>query len=987
VSQALVGRDAALQQVRRALAGGSLFVRGEAGMGKTALLRAAVAESDAHLGWGTCVERGAPGYWPWTQALSGLVRAVGLEHAQQAAGHDRGLLAALVPALGDARAADPTDRERLLQLDATVSWLMALASERPVIVVLDDLQWADASSLALLEQLVTRPRHGQLSLVGAYRAGEAPVELDRAAALGEHLVLGGLDRAATAELVRRVLGPAATDALVDRVHARAAGHPLFTRELALAQSEGGALPTAVRQAVAYRVGALSPDTQDVLTTAALVGNTVPPELLAEVHGDRQVVDIALDDALRAGLVQGGDEWRFTHDVFREAIVDDVSTAERTARHAAIAEALEARADRGAAVSAAQVARHYRAGLPASSLVRAGHWALRAVRVDLQALALEEASSHARRLRAAVADAGLVLPEDLLTDLLLAEADVLSRTGRTPDSRGLIRAARDVAARVGDGPRLARSALAAAALGSRFATRRDEVVAELEGALAALEGHPALRAQLIAVLARELQHSVPEQRARSGPLTEQALELARGTDDLEVLRACLLARHDVLWTPGAAEQRLSVADELADLARRRGDDTWLAEALLLQANALLEAGHSRFGIALSQCLELLERLDLPAHRYTVLTRRACLALIRGELAEAEALIEEAAAQGERLREPDTANVRMSQRLELVCARNDPAELRSFADEAVAHWTGVPVHAHGVAAGFSARAGDLEAARHHLAVVQELGSWRTDRSYLWSVYVRELAVAAIALKDQETCADLLEDVRPFVGTCGVNGAAVAFAGCHSRTAGLLLAALGETDESERLLDEAARVEVRLGIRSARTSNAFRRRGSVWNLRYGGRSATVPHSKGILDLAALLAHPRQDVHVLDLIQASVVSSDTGPALDRSAVAGYRARLESLSEARVEASGDAARLAAIDAEHEALAAELRKGSALPGRPRALGSSTSERARKAVAARIRDAIRRIEEVLPELGTHLDRSLATGVRCRYTGDEIWQVET
>jgi hypothetical protein len=986
VSEALVGRDAALQQVRRALAGGAVFVRGEPGMGKTALLRAAVAESDAHLGWGTCVESGAPGFWPWTQALSGLVRAVGLEPALHAAGHDRGLLATLVPALGDPGAADPTDRDRLLLLDATVSWLDALASDHPVVVVLDDLQWADASSLALLEQLVTWPRRSRLSLLAAYRTRESPAELDRASSLGEHLVLTGLDRAASAELVRRVLGTAATDEVVDRVHSRAGGHPLFTRELALAHGEG-ALPVAVRQAVAHRVGGLAPDTQDVLTTAALLGSTVLPDVLAEVHEDRQLVDAALDDALRAGLLQGGDEWRFAHDVFREAITDDVSTAERTTRHAAIAEALDARAARAAAVSAADVARHHRMGLPSTSLDRAAHWALQATEGDLRALALEEAPSHVRRLRGAVADAGLTLPDGLLTDLLLAEADVLARTGRIPDARGLIRVARDAAARLGDGPRLARAALSAASLGSRFATRRDELVAELEGALAVLQGHPALTAQLTAVLARELQHSVPEQRARSGPLTEQALELARGTDDPQVLRACLLARHDVLWTPGAAEQRLPVTDELAELARRRGDDTWLAEALLLQGNALLEAGNSQFAGVLSQCLELLEKLGLPAHRYTVLTRRACLALMRGDLAEAEALIEEAAELGERLREPDTDNVRMSQRLELVRSRNDPVELRAFADEAVAHWSGVPVHAHGVAAGFSARAGDLEAARRHLAAVQELGSWRTDRSYLWSVFVRELAVAAVALDDRPTCAALLEDVRPFVGACGVNGAAVAFAGCHSHTAGVLLAALGETTESERLLDEADRVHRRLGVQSAVTTNGLRRRGPLWELRYDGRSASVPHSKGMLDLAALLSRPREDVHVLDLVQAGVVSSDAGPALDRTAVSDYRLRLEALSQERLDAAGDADRLAAIDAEHDALVSELGRGSGLAGRSRSLGSSTSERARKAVAARIRDAVRRIEEVLPELAAHLDRSLVTGVRCRYTGEETWQVET
>jgi hypothetical protein len=983
VSDALVGRDAPLQQVREVIKrSGTLLVRGEPGMGKSALLRAAVVESEAHLAWGTCVESGAPGYWPWTQALSQLVRAVGVEEATRAAGPDRPLLAGLVPLLGGTRAAEPSDRDRLLLLDAAVAWLNALAEEQPVVVVLDDVQWADASSLGLLEQLATRPRAGRLTLLAAYRPGDLSGRLGR---LGEQVVLGGLDPVASADLVRSALGGAATDALVERIYERAGGHPLFTRELALAQGDDR-LPAAVLEAVRQRVEALAPETQDVLTTAALVGNELLPDVLADVHGGREHVGAALDEAQRAGLVHGADERHFAHDVFREAVVDAVSTAERARRHALIAAALQARATRGASVSAAEVARHHRAGLPTAPLDGAAKWALRALQDDLGALALEEAASHVRRLRGAVADAGLTLPDDLLVDLLLAEADVLALTARGSDARGLVRVARDAALRLDDGPRLARTALAAAALGSRFAMRRDELVGELEAALEALDGHPALRAQLTAVLARELQHSVPEERARSGPLTEQALELARGTDDPHVLRACLLARHDVLWTPGGAAGRLAVAEELAELATTVGDDSWLAEALLLQANALLEAGSSRFAAVLARSLELLEQLDVPAHRYTVLTRRACLALLHGEIAEAEALIEEAAALGSRIREPDTANVRMSQRLELVLARNDPAELRAFAEAAVAHWTGAPVHAHAVAAGFLARAGDLDASRHHLAVVRELGSWRTDRSYLWSVYTRELATAAIAVGDRRTCEELLEDVRPFAGSCGVNGAVVAFAGCHSHTAGLLLAALGESEESEALLAEGAEIYARLGIASAAsTTSRLSRRGAVWVLQYGGRSATVPHSKGMLDLAALLARPREEVHVLDLVQAGITSSTSGDALDRKAVSSYRTRLAQLSQDRLDAEGDPSRLAQVEAEHDALTAELSRSAG--GHARSLGTSTAERARKAVAARLRDAVRRIDEVLPELASHLDRSLVTGVRCRYTGDETWRVET
>ncbi|MBV9487929.1 MAG: hypothetical protein JO246_17985, partial [Frankiaceae bacterium] len=471
-------------------------------------------------------------------------------------------------------------------------------------------------------------------------------------------------------------------------------------------------------------------------------------------------------------------------------------------------------------------------------------------------------------------------------------------------------------------------------------------------------------------------------------TEQAIALARGCDDPTVLRACLLARHDVLWSPGGGAQRVPVIDELIALARRCGSPDWLAEALVLQANALLESGSAAFSAVLHEALTVLAGLDEPRHAYTALTRRACLALLRGELADAERLIDEATALGGRLREPDTANVRMSQRLELVRARSDPAELQSFAAEAVAHWTGAPVHAHAVAAGFQARAADLEAARHHVSVVQELGTWRSDRSYLWSVFVRELATAAIALDDAPLMQQLLSDVRPLRGTCGVNGAAVAFAGCHSRVAAELAAALGDPDAAA-LLAEAQQVEARVGAAPRRAPTSLHREGAAWRVTWEGRTATVPHCKGLLDLAELLRRPREDVHVLDLMQAGAVAPDAGPALDRTAAQGYRRRLEELAAERASAerAGDAERVAAVDDETAVLAAELGRSSGLAGRPRPLGSSTTERARKAVTARIRDAVQRIDAVLPDLAAHLSHEVVTGVRCRYAGDRRWDVST
>lgn len=428
--------------------------------------------------------------------------------------------------------------------------------------------------------------------------------------------------------------------------------------------------------------------------------------------------------------------------------------------------------------------------------------------------------------------------------------------------------------------------------------------------------------------------------------------------------CLLARHDVLWTPGTELQRAEIAREIVVVAQQVADDERHAEGLLLLGNALLEHGSSAFEAALDACLAILDRLDQPRHRYTAQTRRACLALLRGRLVEAAERIDTAATLGERLREPDAGNVRMSQRLELVRARGDPDELRAFAIEAVAHWTGAPIHAHAVAAGFLARAGDLGPARHHADAVVDLGSWRADRSYLRSVFIRELAHAAVALDDRDLCAQFLDDVQPLAGSCGVNGALVAFAGSHAHTASLLAAALGQTEMSHALLERAGVTYDRIGavawsaqarrdlktIRPAPNvtgaGGSMRRRGAVWHITFRGRQATVPHAEGLTDIARLLSVPGAELHVLDLIDATDRSGNSGDMVDRRALDSYRRRLANLDGEIDEAARhrDEARGALLAAERHALLAELGRVTSIGRRPRRFPNHPTERARKAVA-------------------------------------------
>ena len=160
--------------------------------------------------------------------------------------------------------------------------------------------------------------------------------------------------------------------------------------------------------------------------------------------------------------------------------------------------------------------------------------------------------------------------------------------------------------------------------------------------------------------------------------------------------------------------------------------------------------------------------------------------------------------------------MSQRLEIVRARNQAAELQDMAAEAVRWWIGAPAHAHAVAAGFSARAGDLEAARRELDTVLALDDWRTDRSYLWSVFIGEMAAAAIALQDRPLCQRLVEELLPVADSCAVNAAFVCFMGAHAHRIGLLYAALDQQDAARQRLLQALKIHRRLGARAWRGRN---------------------------------------------------------------------------------------------------------------------------------------------------------------------------
>ena len=1020
------GREAPLGQIVAAIdATGSgarvpVLVSGSAGIGKTSVIRAALARSrgGALLAWGTCWHgEGAPGFWPWLQAFDDLSRAAGVDASITAAGRDRDLLSVLVRDLGQGSAAADPRSDRVVLLDAARRWLETIAADRAVVVVLDDLQWADPSSLELLGHVIATPTRAPLTVIGAYRhdelAGEARLRLAEMVARCDHVHLEGLMVEDVQELVASIRGGELGSEVARDLHLRTGGHPLFVRELAQLRDvgDGSPLPTAVTGVVERRLGLMPDETRRMLDASSVLGNHVLPDVLAAVTGCSlsAVMDL-VQPAIEAGLlvVAPTGEVRFSHDLFRETLYGALGPGARTTLHALVGEALEARLGSGAAGRPGEVAGHYAHAIRALGTGKAVLWARRAAADERRRSAFSEAAAHIRRLRLAAANAGRPVEAPLLVELLIEEADSVVRSGDPDAARGLLGTAEQIAV---DARAQADVALAVQRLGAKFAAPRDGIIAQLSAALDAVTDIDVIRqARLTAALARELQHSVDEDRARAGPLSELALELGRRADDDETLVACLLGRHDALWEPGTGAKRAALAREIAVVGARLGDTDRMAEGLILEANGLLECGSAEFRRVLDRWFRLLDARAEPRDRYMVLTRRAALALLDGDSDTAGQLMHEAADVGTAICEPDTGNVLMSQRVALAHVLDDRDELLRVAHEAVAWWTGAPVLAHAVAAGAYAGAGDLASAAHEITMVDRVGGLSNEGSYLRSVLISHLAEAAVALDRHVLCRELLDEIEPLAGDCGVNGAVVAFAGPFAYPAAILARALGDdsrarlhaktsldsaqrlgartwVERSERLLTELDRPDGtgRVGQRPVSTADRaeLTRNQGFWTITWRGEQATIPHLKGLSDIAALVRQPGTDVPALQLVsRLPRATGATDTVIDMQALAAYRRRIIDV-EAEIDQAvedNDRGRVEHLDNEREEILAEIRRATRLGGGPRAAANQPAERARKAVSARIRDAIKQLEPLAPDLAAHLDRSIRTGLRCCYDPD-------
>ena len=814
------------------------LLTGEPGIGKTRTaerLAEIAAERGARVlsGWASS-QPGAPPYWPWVRILRRLTDA--LDDAalrgrlRAASGEVARLLPELRPRVPGLAAPDDRAEASPFRLFAAVAAFLHEATRaQPLVIVLDDLQWADRSSLRLLESLGRELTHDRVLIVLIAREAEIegrPIQ-ETLAALERHgplvrLALHGLEPAEVRELVEALRATTPSEQEARAIASRAGGNPFFVQELALAgdddvvrAGDSGPLPRFLRDVLHARLCRLPELGRRALEAAALAGERFGAPVVADAIGaEPEAVARGLASARREALIVPGpvrDEWRFAHALVHEAVWASVPEQHSRPLHRALAHSIQACHAGDLDDRAADVARHLEAALPLADREEAVAWASRAGRVALQRLAYPEAVAHCERALK-LAEEGPSAAPDRLARLTLDLARSRWRAGDELRAFETYERAGALASAVGDVITLADAAIGATSAGRMAGVDvRDQYVALLEKALAALpELETRRRALVVARLAWASRSD--EERRR---LTAQALELAEEIEDDDAILSALFAAHMACDPLTELDERLAVATRMVELAsplrpRESGAPLpagWTVEAGRLRYRDLLATG--RLGEAEEESRRLLEHAERERHPTYLLIaelQQADGLLWRGRFDQAEERRRNALAALGPVASSAASQMAFAQMLVLRALQGRLAELDPIFDRFAEESFGALAWRCGRTWARFRRGRRVEAQRGLEALEPE--AFRHLEFFYVGCLVL-LAEVAAGLGDRGRCEELHRRLAPGAGLEAALGDVVLL-GCISRPLGLLAAALGRGDEAAHHFERAIEVDERLGLR---------------------------------------------------------------------------------------------------------------------------------------------------------------------------------
>ena len=815
------------------------LLAGEPGIGKTRTALELTAQASKHnavIAWGRCHEEaGAPPYRPWAQILGTVAAAQETNELRADLGAGGPDIAEIVseirarlPDLDPPPAALSDPSETRFRLFGSIARYLVNHSRRhPLVVILDDLHWADAPTLRLLEFLTQETAGGRLLVVGIYRDTDVSRRHQLSDTLGAlmrvpHVIrlhLAGLDIGDVSDFATTTAGMKLPPWLTKAIHGQTEGNPLFVREVVRFLEQEGyfnpassaiipttiRLPEGIREAIGRRLNLLSATCNDVLATAAVVGHEFRLDVLVRAsrpHMEDAVLE-ALDEALAAHIVEETNPglYQFTHTLLRITLYDELRTGERRRRHNLVGEAIEVAYRHDVTPVLSNLAYHFRAAGLGSAIDRAIDYATRAGHKADAALASEEAIDLFQNALDML-DTKDTDDPNLRCRLLLALGQA---QGRAHDSGALatLSAAADIARAWKVDDVMAEVALHYAEVAIRYVVheyvRSSELLEEALDRLPPSEFR--LRIRLMSSLARVRLHGGLLDEAKA--IGSHAIAMARQQDDPALLATAMVALGEFPRQPHELEESLRDATEMAEAGARTNDLEVTIRAHFLRAILLLHLGDIQaVSVTVEEMVRLNTSLRQPFFEAYVRAFEARLALMRGYLDEAEELIR---------------RVRLVQLRDRV---NDPAAQMMFTLRRERDQLGMlgPVVATFVRQTTMAaiwrpalallyvELGDLDSARTVFDALASDDFQSIPRDARWTACIAYLAEVCIALDDRAHASRLYELLLPW---SGLNiGVELECPGSSDRFLALLASLEKRWPDAERHFEKALAMNDRIG-----------------------------------------------------------------------------------------------------------------------------------------------------------------------------------
>ncbi|MFK7895339.1 MAG: AAA family ATPase [Myxococcota bacterium] len=863
----LVGRDRELALLHesatesfKGISPACWLLTGPPGIGKTAVaegLARGLTLEGAQCHWGVCHDaKDAPAYWPWGDLLRRVTSDLGEATRKQLLAEAHPDVAQMIRAPGqtaakvEKRAKAEPDEARFHFFDGVASFLVAAARIQPLLLVIDDLQWAAPAALDLTAFIARQLRGSRIAIVSTYRDVEFQqgIEADRTLAdlarSARHLPLAGLSEDDVKALIEERSGSAVSKEFSRAVWDRTDGNPFFIDEMTRLMLHEGSLgrsdalrahmPTQIETAIRQHLRQLPPALRELLSAASVIGKQFDALLLAKaLHQNLSEVMRWIEDRSSRGVIEliGGqpNSVSFKHGLLQQCLYDDLEPKSRMLMHGRLLDVLSKGAEPFEDTRLGELTRHAIAsGDRPADVVR--YSTLTGLRAKSRYACLEAADSFKRALDALELSGG---SRSERLELLLLRGEALLDHGDLATSAEIFELSFEFARETGDATSMARAAMGYSGGGENGLAARPDRAALLEHALKMLEAdsedNSGLRGQVLSRLAGTIYFSNDVERPIS--LVRTALDLARASGDSRSIGWAIDCGHWIFWRPDNAEERLALTEEYIGHAEAISSQALCVRAYIARFESLVELGRiAEAEAALDSATQMAAAINQKWGTCSTLLARSLLNTIRGNYAVAEDHAQAALDLGKTV-DPGVAAEWYYVQLFLIReAQGRQGEILDMLRQLTA---ARPMPA--VRAGLArmlAREGELDEARtHYSRLLAEGGVRSLRRDVNWPFIMGCLAELAVVLDDLPAAREIYDALLPYEGHQIILGLKLGWADGATLYLGMLAGALGRMEEAFAHSERALKFADQMNSAPARLSSEILRINLLLTRESGG------------------------------------------------------------------------------------------------------------------------------------------------------------